>query len=94
VAAHWRLLVYALHCREDQPGVHVGCVEVAGLTLYHSLVLSEGGIRVPQLVLVRMYLLLRSLQTDTQLHHHVLVLYRLHPRNIHLHLETLNLSFL
>jgi hypothetical protein len=38
-----------MDCGGGRLGVCVGCVEVAALTLYHPLVPSDGGIRVPQL---------------------------------------------
>jgi hypothetical protein len=49
VAVHGRLLVRTLDCGGGRPGVCVRCVEVASLTLYHPLVSSGGGVRVPQL---------------------------------------------
>jgi hypothetical protein len=69
-------------------------VEVAGLTLYHSLVPSDGGVWVPQLGAKRLDLSLSSQQTGAQLHRHVLVVYHLHLGTSFFTLEALNLSFL
>jgi hypothetical protein len=49
VAFHGRLLIWTLDYGGGRPGVYVGCVEVTSLILYHPLVLSDGGVRVPQL---------------------------------------------
>jgi hypothetical protein len=48
VTVHGRLLVGALDCRGGGLGVHVKCVEVASLILYHPLVPSDGGVVVLQ----------------------------------------------
>jgi hypothetical protein len=58
VVVHWRLLVGTLDCGGGRPGVCVGSIEVAGLTLYHPLVPSDGGVRVPQLGVERLDLML------------------------------------
>jgi hypothetical protein len=48
VTVHDRLLVRALDYGGGRPGVHVRCVEVTGLNLYHPLVPSDGGVSVLQ----------------------------------------------
>jgi hypothetical protein len=60
VIVHGRLLIRALDCGGGGPGVHVGCVEVAGLTLYHPLVPSDSGIVGLQLSVKRLDLSLGS----------------------------------
>jgi hypothetical protein len=44
-----QLLVRALDYGGGGPDVRVGCIEVAGQTLYHPLVASDGGVGVLQL---------------------------------------------
>jgi hypothetical protein len=70
VAVNWRLL---------------GCVEVAGLALYHPLVPSDGGVRVSHLGKERLDLSLSGQQAGAQLHRHVLVVYHIHSGDILLH---------
>jgi hypothetical protein len=48
VTIHRRLLLQTLDCGGGGLGVHVGCIEVAGLTIYHPLVPSDGGVGVLQ----------------------------------------------
>jgi hypothetical protein len=62
-----------------QPGVRVGRVEVTGLTIYHTHVALDGGIRVLHLDAKSLNLALSSQQTGAQLHHHILVVHHLHP---------------
>jgi hypothetical protein len=77
-----------------RPGVRVRRIEVAGLTICHPLVPSDGGIQVPQLCVERLDLSLSSQQMSAQLHHHILVVYHLHPGNILLHPGGLKLVLL
>jgi hypothetical protein len=74
-------------------GVHVRCIEVASLTLYHPMVPSDGGIRVPQLGAERLDLSLNGQPMGAELHRHVLVVYHIHSRDILHHPEAFNLSF-
>jgi hypothetical protein len=67
---------------------------VAGLTLYHPHVASDGGVCVPQLDVESLDLMLSGQQTSAQLHRHILVVYHLHPRDIPFHLVGLELIFL
>jgi hypothetical protein len=60
-------------------------VEVTDMALYHPLVPSDGGIRVPQLGMERLNLSLTSQQAGAQLHRHILVVYHIHSRDILLH---------
>jgi hypothetical protein len=64
------------------PGVCVGRVEVAGLTLYHPHVASDGGICVSQLDVESLNLVLSGQQMSAQLHRYILVVYHLHPWDI------------
>jgi hypothetical protein len=48
VIVHGRLLIRTLDCGGGGLGVCVGCIEVAGLTIYHPLIPSDGGVSVPQ----------------------------------------------
>jgi hypothetical protein len=48
VTVHGRLLVQTLDCEGGRPGVHVRCIEVTGLAMYHPLVPSDDGVIVPQ----------------------------------------------
>jgi hypothetical protein len=54
----------------------------------------DGGIRVPQLGAERHDLSLRSQQAGAQLHHHILVVYHLHPEDILLYTIGLDLVLL
>jgi hypothetical protein len=60
VTIHRRLLVRALDCGGGEPSVRVGCIEVAGLTLYQPLVPSDGGVGVLQPGVERLDLSLNS----------------------------------
>jgi hypothetical protein len=90
VAAHCGLLARTLDWGGGSLGVHVGCVEDAGLTLYHPHVT----IYVSQLDAESLDLVLSSQQTSAQLHRHILVVYHLHPGDIPFHPTGLELIFL
>jgi hypothetical protein len=77
-----------------RPRVYVRCVEVTGPTLYHPLVPSDGGIRVPQLGAERLDLSLSSQQVGSQLRRHIQVVYHLHPGDILLHCKGLESALL
>jgi hypothetical protein len=94
VAAHCGFLARTLDRGGGFPGVCVGRVEVAGLTLYHPHVASDGGIRFSQLGAKSLNLVLSGQQTSAQLHCHVLVVYHLHPGNILFHPVSLELILL
>jgi hypothetical protein len=44
VTVHYRLLARTLDHGGGRPGVYIGCVEAAGLTIYHPHVASDGGV--------------------------------------------------
>jgi hypothetical protein len=94
VAAHCGLLARTLDQGGGCPGVCVRCVEVAGLTLYHPHVTSDGGVRFSQLSVKSLNLVLSGQQTSAQLYCHILVVYHLHPGNIFLHPVGLELILL
>jgi hypothetical protein len=75
-------------------GVCVGRVDVTGLTLYHPPVASDGGVCVSQLSTKSLNLVLSGQQTSAQLHHHILVVYHLHPGDIPFHPVGLELIIL
>jgi hypothetical protein len=60
VAAHWRLLIQTLDYEGGRQRVRVRCIEVTGLILYHPMVPSDDGVRVPQWVVERLDLSLNS----------------------------------
>jgi hypothetical protein len=60
VTVHGRLLAWTLDCGGGGPGVCVGCVEATGLTIYHPLVPSDGGVSVLQPDMERLDLSLSS----------------------------------
>jgi hypothetical protein len=64
------------------------------LTLYHPYVALDGGVCVPQLDEESLDLTLIGQYTSAQLHHHILVVYHLHPEDIPFHLVGLELIFL
>jgi hypothetical protein len=78
------------------PGLSAGvrCIEVTGFTSYHPLVLSNGRIWVPKLVVEWLDILLSSLQTGAHLHRHVLVMHHKHPGDIGLDPRSLELLLL
>jgi hypothetical protein len=94
VAAHCELLAQTLDWGGGCPGLCVRRIEVAGLTLYHPHVASVGGICVSQLDAKSLNLVLSSQQMSAQLHHHILVVYHLHPGDIPFHPVGLELIFL
>jgi hypothetical protein len=94
VAAHCELLARTLDWGGGCPGLCVGRIEVAGLTLYHPHVASDGGICVSQLDAESLDLVLSGQQTSAQLHHHILLVYHLHPGDIPFHPVGLELIFL
>jgi hypothetical protein len=85
VVVHCGLLASTLDRGGGCPGVYVGRVEVTGLTLYNPPVASDGGVSVSQLSAKSLDLVLSGQQTSAQLHHHILVVYHLHPGNIPFH---------
>jgi hypothetical protein len=85
VAAHCGLLACTLDRGGGCPGVCVRHIEVAGLTIYHPPVGSDGGIYVSQLGVRSLNLMLSGQQMSAQLHCHVLVVYHLHPGDILFH---------
>jgi hypothetical protein len=85
VAAHCGLLARTLDRGGGCPGVCLRRVEVAGLTLYHPHVASDGGVRFSQLGAKSLNLVLSGQQTSAQLHRHILVVYHLHPGDILFH---------
>jgi hypothetical protein len=94
VAAHCGLLAPTLDRGGGCLSVCVGRVEVAGLTLYHPHVASDRGIYVSQLDAKSLDLVLSGQLMSAQLHHHILVVYHLHPRDIPFHPVGLELVFL
>jgi hypothetical protein len=68
-------------------------VEVTGLTLYHPHVASDGDICISQLSVKSLDLVLSGQQTSAQLHRHILVVYHLHPGDIHFYPVGLELIF-
>jgi hypothetical protein len=85
VTAHYGLLARTLDRGGGFSAVCVGRVEVTGLTLYHPPVASDGGVCVSQLSARSLNLVLSGQQTSAQLHHNILVVYHLYPRNILFH---------
>jgi hypothetical protein len=79
VAAHYEPLAQTLDRGGGFPGVCVGRVEVTSLTLYHPPIASDGGVYVSQLSAKGLNLVLSGQQMSAQLHHHILVVYHLHP---------------
>ena len=94
MAAHCRLLARTLDRGGGRPSVCVRCVEVAGLTLYHPHVPSDGGVCVSQLSVKSLNLVLSGQQTSAQLHRHILVVYHLHSGDILFHPVGLELILL
>jgi hypothetical protein len=94
VAAHCELLTRTLDRGGGCPCVCVRRVEVAGLTLYHPHVASDGGICVSQLNAESLNLVLSGQQMSAQLYRHILVVYHLHPGDIPFHPVGLELIFL
>jgi hypothetical protein len=94
VAAHSGLLAQTLDRGGGCPGVCVRHVEVTGLTIYHPLVASDGGVYVSQLSAKSLNLMLSSQQMSAQLHRHILVVYHLHPGDILFHPVGLELILL
>jgi hypothetical protein len=94
VAAHYGLLAQTLDRGGGCSSVHVGRIEVTSLTLFHPHVASDGGVCVSQLDVESLDLVLSGQQTSAQLHHHILVVYHLHPGDIPFHPEGLELIFL
>jgi hypothetical protein len=82
VVAHCGLLAQTLDRGCGCPGVCVRRIEVTGLTIYHPPVASDGGVCVSQLSTKSLNLVLSGQQTSAQLHHHILVVYHLHPGDI------------
>jgi hypothetical protein len=94
VAAHCGLLAQTLDRGGGCLGACVGYVEVAGLTLYHPPIASDGGVFISQLSAKSLNLVLSGQQTSAQLHRHILVVYHLHPGDIHFHPVGLELILL
>jgi hypothetical protein len=94
VAAHCGLLTCTLDRGGGYPGVCVRRVEVAGLTLYHPHVASDGGICFSQLGMKSLNLVLSGQQMSAQLHRHILVVHHLHPMDIPFHPVGLELILL
>jgi hypothetical protein len=94
VAAHCGLLALTLDRGGGCPGVCIGRVEVAGLTLYHPPVALDGGVCVSQLGVKSLNLVLSSQQMSAQLHYHILVVYHLHSGDIIFHPVGLELILL
>jgi hypothetical protein len=94
VAAHCGLLARTLNRGGGCPGVCVGRLDVNGLTIYHPPVSSDGGVCISQLSVKSLNLLLSGQQMSDQLHHHILVVYHLHPWNILFHPMGLELILL
>jgi hypothetical protein len=53
------------------------------MSIYHPPVASDGGVCISQLGTESLNLVLSSQQTSAQLHRHILVVYHLHPGDIH-----------
>jgi hypothetical protein len=94
VAAHCGLLACTLDRGVGYPSVCVGCVEVAGLTLYHPHVASDGGVRFSQLGVKSLNLVLSGQQMSAQLHCHILVVHHLHLGDVLFHPVGLELILL